>query len=231
VISVNGTEVADRLGAVRELLRQRAVAVGLLALDAPEAAVEEAIERLLDQEVRTPEPTEEECRRYYEAHRTEFIAGELVFARHILFAVTAGVPVAALRRKAEETLLELRTHPELFETRAKELSNCPSGQLGGALGQISRGESVPEFEQAVFAQATTGILPRLVNTRYGFHIVAVDGHVPGRLVPFEAVCGRIAQRLQQSVRAKALEQYVAVLAGQAEVVGVDLRAVATPLVQ
>jgi peptidyl-prolyl cis-trans isomerase C len=231
MISVNGTEVADRLGAVRELLRQRAVELGLLGPDAQPTAVEDGIELLLDREVRTPEPNDEECRRYYEARRAEFLAGELAFVRHILFAVTPGVPVAALRKKAEDTLLELREQPNLFEERARALSNCPSGQHGGNLGQLSRAETVPEFEEAVFGQFATGILPGLVKTRFGFHVIAVDGRVPGKEVPFEAARSQIAQRLQQGVRAKALQQYVAVLAGQADVRGTDLAAVSSPLVQ
>jgi peptidyl-prolyl cis-trans isomerase C len=231
VIRVNGTEVVDRIDAVRELLRQRAVVTGLLAPRAPEAAIDGAIEKLLDQEVKTPEPSDEECRRYYEARGSEFAAGELAFVRHILFAVTPGVPVTALCRKAEDTLRELREHPERFEMRASELSNCPSGQQGGDIGQLSRGDTVPEFEQAVFGHAATGILPGLVKTRYGLHIIAVDGRVPGYRVPFEAVRAQIAKRLEQGVRVRALRQYVSVLAGQADVRGADLGASATPLVQ
>ena len=56
-----------------------------------------AIETLLQQEVATPEPTEVECRRYYEHHRHEFAVGDLVHARHILFQVVPGVNVVALR--------------------------------------------------------------------------------------------------------------------------------------
>jgi peptidyl-prolyl cis-trans isomerase C len=55
--------------------------------------------------------------------------------------------------------------------------------------------------------------------------------VPGRLVPFEVVHAQIAERLTQSVRAKALQQYVSVLAGQADVCGVELGGAASPLVQ
>jgi len=230
MITVNGVEVADRAAAVRELLRQRAVVLGLIAASASESG-DDILERLLDLEVSTPDPTEEECRRFYQAQAKAFTAGELVFVRHILFAVTPGVPVAPLRSKAEEVLRELQREPALFEARAKALSNCPSGQQGGHLGQLSRGESVPEFEREVFADQVLGILPRLVNTRYGFHIVAIDGRVPGRQVPFEAVRAQIAQRLQESVREKALQQYVAVLAGQFEVRGIDLGAAASPLVQ
>jgi peptidyl-prolyl cis-trans isomerase C len=229
--TVNGVEVPDRAAAVRELLRQRAVAAGLLDAGAGEDFVNEAIEALLEREVRTPEPDEAECRRWYDAQPEAFRSGDLVFVRHILFAVTPGVPVEALRRKAEETLHALRKDPERFAELAAELSNCPSGQQGGALGQLSRGESVPEFEREVFAGGDTGLLPRLVNTRYGFHVVAVEGRVEGRVLPFEAVRDTIALRLTATVAEHALQQYVQVLAGQAELEGVDLGAAASPLLQ
>jgi peptidyl-prolyl cis-trans isomerase C len=227
---VNGVEVADRAAAVRELLRQRAVTAGLLADDAGEDFVNEAIEALLEREVRTPEPEDAECRRWYDAHPEAFRSGDLVFVRHILFAVTPGVPIEPLRRKAEETLHELHRHPERFPDLAAERSNCPSGAQGGALGQLSRGESVPEFERAVFAGGE-GLLPRLVNTRYGFHIVAVDGRVEGRLLPFESVREAIALRLAGTVAERALQQYVQVLAAGAALEGVDLAAAASPLLQ
>jgi peptidyl-prolyl cis-trans isomerase C len=57
-------EASDEMSAARELLRQRAVAVGLLDdSSADEAAVEQAIVELLAREVVTPSPTDEECRR------------------------------------------------------------------------------------------------------------------------------------------------------------------------
>jgi peptidyl-prolyl cis-trans isomerase C len=74
-------------------------------------------------------------------------------------------------------------------------------------------------------------LLELVKTRHGFHIVAVDQSIPGKTLPFEAVRDQIAERLKASVEERALKQYVSILAGQAEVVGVDLAGVQTPLVQ
>lgn len=114
---------------------------------------------------------------------------------------------------------------------ARELSNCPSGQQGGNLGQISRGDMVPEFEQAVFKLGSTRILRELVKTRYGFHIVAVDQRIPGRMLPFEAVREQIVERLRANFEERALRQYVSILAGQAEIVGVDLQGAQAPLVQ
>jgi peptidyl-prolyl cis-trans isomerase C len=237
-ITVNGIAVevsrwpSPEVATVRELLRQRTIAVGLLAPDADDdGLVGAAIERLLADEVSVPSPTEAECRRYYESHRKEFQSGDLVFARHILFQITASVSVPQIRARAEHALSELLAAPERFAAMASELSNCPSGQQGGNLGQIGRGDTVPEFERALFRLGASGILRELVKTRHGFHIVAVDRCVLGETLPFEAVRDQIAARLKSKVEERALRQYISILAGQAKVAGVDLAAVHIPLVQ
>jgi peptidyl-prolyl cis-trans isomerase C len=217
---------------VRELLRQRAVALGVLAPEiADDNEIGTAIERLLSDEVRVPSPTEEECRRYYDTHLKEFQSGDLVHARHILFQVTPSTSVPEIRARAERALSELLAEPDRFAAVARELSNCPSGQQGGNLGQIARGDTVPEFEQALFRLGANGILRQLVKTRHGFHIVAVDRSIPGEMLSFETVRERISERLQAGVEERALRQYVSILAGQAEIVGVDLEGATTPLVQ
>jgi peptidyl-prolyl cis-trans isomerase C len=237
-LSVNGVEVAvgtgqsSELAAARELLRQRAVVLGLLPAGArEEASVDDAIEALLAREVLTPSPTEEECRRYYDGHPREFESGDLVHARHILFQVTPAVRVPEIRARAEQTLNDLLREPDRFEALARELSNCPSGQHGGNLGQIGRGDTVPEFEKALFRLGPTGVLREVVKTRYGFHIVALDRRIPGEKLAFDLVRTRIAERLQASVEEKAIRQYVSVLAGRAAVSGADLAGAETPLVQ
>jgi peptidyl-prolyl cis-trans isomerase C len=238
MVSVNSLEVAvgsettNELAAARELLRQRAVAIGLLDGGVTdEAIIDQTIEDLLAREVVTPIPTDEECRRYYEANPQEFQSGDLVHARHILFQITPSVRVPEIRARAEQTLNELLREPERFEAVAKEMSNCPSGQHGGNLGQIGRGDTVPEFERALFRLGPTGLLREVVKTRYGFHIVAVDQRIWGTRLPFDIVRERIAERLRATVEEKALRQYVSVLAGQADIQGADLKATGTPLVQ
>jgi peptidyl-prolyl cis-trans isomerase C len=237
-VSVNGIEVTtrpettDELGAARELLRQRAVAVGILdAASTEEGTIDRAIEELLGREVVTPTPTDDVCRRYYDAHTREFESGDLVHARHILFQVTPSVPIPEVRARAEQTLNELLRDPQRFAAVAGEMSNCPSGQHGGNLGQISRGDMVPEFEKAIFRLGPTGLLRELVKTRHGFHIVAIDQRIPGKRLPFDVVKDEIADRLHGMVEEKALRQYISLLAGKADVKGAELNATAIPLVQ
>jgi peptidyl-prolyl cis-trans isomerase C len=237
-VSVNGVEVAvgsettSELTAARELLRQRAVAIGVLdGSTADDPTIDQAIENLLAREVATPAPTEDECKRYFDGHKQEFQSGDLVHARHILFQVTPSARVPEIRARAERTLNELLLQPGRFAATAAEMSNCPSGQQGGNLGQVGRGDTVPEFEKALFRLGPTGLLRELVRTRYGFHIVAVDQRIWGTMLPFDLVRDRIAERLRAVVEEKALRQYVSVLAGQADIRGADLNGADTPLVQ
>jgi peptidyl-prolyl cis-trans isomerase C len=211
---------ARRALVVRELLTQRAAQAGLLAAGA--ALDDPAIDRLLAAECVAPVPTEDECQRYYAANARKFRSPDLVLARHILFALTDKSAMTPLRARAEETHRELAQHPERFEALARTLSNCPSGQLGGNLGQLTRGESVPEFETAIFDSKHIGLLPGLVNTRYGFHIVSVERRIEGLPLPFEAVQETIGRFLSEHVRHKSIQQYLTLLASSAELRGIAL---------
>lgn len=236
-ITVNGTTVdptvwpTPELAAVHELLRQRSVDLGFLADDAGEPDIERAFELILTEEVDVPEPTEEECRRWYDANPKRYRSGDLAYARHILFQITPGAPLASIRSFAEAMLDEIRRKPEIFAERAKKHSNCPSGANGGQLGQLQRGQTVPEFDKAIFDTTTEGVLPALVKTRYGFHIVSVDKRVEGVQLPYDLVRDQIAGELRTRSEERALSQYVQLLAGNAEITGVELDAVGSPLVQ
>ena len=114
---------------------------------------------------------------------------------------------------------------------ATSTSNCPSGAQGGDLGWLTAADCAPEFGRELFGQTEVGVLPRLVHSRFGLHVVEVLAREPGRAPPFEAVRSAVAQALRQQSFTTALRQYLQLLAGQAEVEGVELDAAATPLVQ
>jgi peptidyl-prolyl cis-trans isomerase C len=230
-----------RQRACTELLRQAAIAAGLLdAADPPPEsgittqAASDAIEALFERELRLPEPSDEACRRHHAAHAARFAVGERVLARHVLFAVTSGIDVAALRARAEACLIDLRCQPPgaaRFAQVAAETSNCPSGVDGGALGWLRPDDCAPEFARELFGHAEVGVLPRLVHSRFGLHVVEVLSREPGTQPPFEAVRAAVAQQLRQQSFATALRQYLQQLAGAASVEGVDLDAATTPLAQ
>lgn len=230
-----------RQRACSELLRQAAQAGGLLADDdvpamdgVVSAAASQAIEALLDRQLQPPEPSDEDCRRYYEAHRTDYALGERVRLRHVLFAVTSGVDLHALRRRAEALLLELRcadSDGPAFAQAATQCSNCPSGAQGGELGWLTKRDCMPEFAREVFGSAEVGVLPRLVHSRFGLHVVEALGREAGEALPFEQVRTAVAQALRQQSYIAMLRQYLRLLAGQAVLEGVPLVGADSPWLQ
>ncbi len=235
-----------RQRACTELLRQAAIREGLLAADDPppvagaiSEAATAAIEALLDRELAVPEPDEDACRRHFAAHAARYTVGERARLRHILFAVTPGVDLDALRRRAEACLIDLRARgrdeaasaDDRFAAAARELSNCPSGADGGALGWLTAADCAPEFAREVFGQAAVGVLPRLVRSRFGLHVIEVLEREAGASPPFEQVRAAVAQSLRQQAFATALRQYLQVLAADARLAGVSLEQADTPLVQ
>ena len=152
--------------------------------------------------------------------------------------VTAGVDVRKLAARAEQALLELTrkgVDPGRFAQLASQLSNCPSGAQGGDLGWLAPHDCADELANELFHQPLAlsgiGLRPRLVHSRYGFHIVEVLERKAGRQPPFEEVHPRIAVQLAQQSRAKALHQYMQLLAGGAAIEGVVLEGAGSPLVQ
>jgi peptidyl-prolyl cis-trans isomerase C len=227
-----------------ELLRQQAVQTGWLprqnVLQAPELteAQRTTIEQMLDQLVPTREPSDDECRRYHEAHAAELTVGQAMHVRHILFAVTPGVNVHALSIRAETALLELSRKdvpPQRFEQLAAELSNCPSSAQGGDLGWITPQECSPELANELFKQSDVrygmGVHPRLVHTRFGFHIIEVLGRRKGKTPGFEESRAAIALRLAQQARATALRHHMMALVAAADIQGIDLEGADSPLMQ
>ena len=224
--------LATRALAIRELLTQEARRLNIIAEPMDDGAGrretedEARLRALLDQEVVVPRAGEAECRRFYERNRRRFRTPDLFEAAHILIAAAPGNAEAraAGRKAAENLIAELLQYPERFPEMAAAYSDCPSAKQGGNLGQIGPDQTVEEFERALSAAAAGGIQPEPVETRYGFHVVRLDRRIEGRDLPFEMVRERIAEYLDETVRRRALQQYISILAGRATITGVDLAA-------
>jgi peptidyl-prolyl cis-trans isomerase C len=221
---------AARALVIRELLLQEARRLGIAPQPASDGegrreTDEEALMRgLIDREVTVPEPDDETCRRYYERNSARFRSPDIYEAAHILFAALPADSEAHARARddAASVLAELREHPERFAELAQAHSRCPSAAQGGNLGQITNGQTTPEFEQALTALQPGQLCEAPVATRYGFHVIRLDRKHAGRMLPYEIVGGRIADYLRESVRRRADAQYIARLVTAARIEGIEL---------
>ena len=230
--------------AYAELLRQEAIRLGKISNCVEEVAPilstdeQNSIQEMLDEIIHIPTPTRAECQRYYDSNRQALTVGQSRKIRHILFAVTPGVNVNALAQRAEAALFELKreeTPSERFAELAAELSNCPSGMHGGELGWLTPQDCAPELSKELFynqvSSETLGMFTRLVSTRHGFHIIDVLGLELGRLPDFELLEESILLKLQAQSKGTALRQFMSLLVGRSQLVGVHLDGAHSNLVQ
>jgi len=228
--AIEAWQSAARALAIRELLLQQArylkiVPPPLNEENGPQETDEEAlIQGLIEREVATPEPDDAACRRYYEQNKRRFRSPPIYAATHILFSVRQDDPegYAKTQALAQSVLAELKQNPERFEELAREHSACPSAAQGGALGQISVGQTTPEFEKALEALAPGAMTEAPVETPYGLHIIRLDDKVEGKELPFDLVADHIASYLRENVTHRATAQYIARLVSSAEIAGIDL---------
>jgi peptidyl-prolyl cis-trans isomerase C len=231
---IDAWQAAVRALVIRELLLQEARRLALEPLPLVddegrrETDDEALIRQVLERGVYTPEPDDAACRRYHAQNARRFRTPDLYEVAHILLPDDGKGDVEP---RASALLEALRHDPSAFAALAQFHSACPSREVGGSLGQIGPGQTVPEFEQALPVLPVGAVAPTAVKTRYGLHIVRVDRRIDGRALPYELVKDRIAAFLGDRVRQVAERQYITILAGQATIEGVSLETAATPLVQ
>ncbi|MGQ7957984.1 peptidylprolyl isomerase [Pseudomonas sp. SP16.1] len=218
---------------VRELLQQRIGELGLLVRPQAGESEEEAATRcLIEQEVQLPLADEAACRQFYNGNRQRFFSAPLLAVRHILLACPADDADARseTRERALGLLDELQQAPQRFAELARQHSACPSKEQGGALGQISKGQTVPEFERQLF-RLPAGLYSQPLESRYGFHLVTVDQRIDGEQLPYEAVAAAIRNELNQRVWQTGVAQYIKGLVGAADIQGIQLQGADSPLLQ
>ncbi|WP_210489842.1 peptidylprolyl isomerase [Rufibacter aurantiacus] len=97
-----------------------------------------------------------------------------VRASHILIKPDNTTPEAkaAAKAKAQGILNQIKGGADFAQLAAQHGTDGTASQ-GGDLGWFTQGRMVPSFEKAVFAAPGVGLLPNLVETDYGYHIVKI----------------------------------------------------------
>ena len=150
--------------------------------------------------------SEAEAKQFYDSQVGNAKAEEEVRASHIL---------VESKDKAREIFQSL-AHGSDFAKLAKEHSKDPgSKDRGGDLGFFSRGQMVPQFEEAAF-KLNKGEVSEPFESQFGWHVVKVDDKRQRTTATFEAVKERVvaalvhkkAQQIAGDLRGKAQIEYI-----------------------
>ena len=146
--------------------------------------------------------SDEEAKKFYDEHPDQFTQPERVHVRHVLISddVTSADAIAKIQADLKAGVS--------FDEVAKSRSLCPSAAQGGDLGEVSKGQMVPEFEAAAFALKNPGDLSEPVKTQFGWHIIRLEGRTPSSVEPFDTVKPQLVQYLTNEKKGEAFKNAV-----------------------
>jgi peptidyl-prolyl cis-trans isomerase C len=176
-----------------------------------------------DKTANIAEPTPEEIGAFYQENIDSFKVPETVTASHILIAFDEeDTDETKAAKKAEiEALKQQLDSGASFEELATANSDCPSSQRGGELGTFSRGQMVPEFEEAAF-NMETGTVSDVVETQFGYHLIKLTDHEKESIRSLPEVTAQLTDYLANQKKQEALVAYIDELRETADIVEHEL---------
>lgn len=155
----------------------------------------------------------EEEKEYYDNNSQEFVLPESVHVAHILIKLNGKTSL-----ELDETLQQIIDKIKKgisFDELAKQYSEDSfSAPLGGNLGYIYKGQTVPEFDKFVFTTPVNGTSPTF-KTTYGFHILKVYDKRSSRPLSYFEVKGKLQRMLLMQKQNKAILSHANQLRKQA----------------
>lgn len=155
--------------------------------------------------------TDAEIKAEYEKNKQNYKTEEEVKASHILIMVKEDMTPAQkqeARAKASDILKQATEGKVEFAELAKQHSASPEGaQNGGDLGWFSRERMVTPFSDAAFSAEEGKIIPNLVETQFGYHIIKVTGKRAAGFKPLDEVRKQLEEQLLGDLRNKKYESW------------------------
>ena len=160
------------------------------------------------------EPQEDEIRAFFSSYPDKLREHERVRVSHILLPLDPNDPEKSLLSACS---LKAKAEAEDFAEVARLHSICASAPGGGDLGYIRREDVDPTFADAAFSQVV-GEVGDPVRSPYGYHLIKVTAHEIPSPPTLEECRGKIIAFLKKARGSKMLEDWVAELHCNAEIV-------------
>jgi peptidyl-prolyl cis-trans isomerase D len=149
-------------------------------------------------------PSDKEIEDFYKSNlKSRFTHPEMAHASHILISVAPDATAKAkaeAKARAEDILKQVKKGADFKKLAARYSDDKSNRQDGGDLGWFPRGEMIQPFNDAVFSMKPGQI--QIVETKFGFHVVKLDGLKPAHTDTLAEARPAIIQALRTTAGAK-----------------------------
>ena len=134
--------------------------------------------------------TDKELRERYDREKEHYRLPERARLREIvILRPSNAAAVDAARQHAEQLAAQARANAD-FSLLATTASESGTKSKGGDLGEVTRGELLPDLDKAVF-NANSGAVIGPIETKSGWHILKVEQRLPSEVPAFESIKDKI----------------------------------------
>jgi hypothetical protein len=152
--------------------------------------------------------TDEDVEKYYRDHPDEFTLPERANISHILLKTS---------EEAEEVLSELKGGVDFGHLALTRSADRGTSPRLGKIGWVARGGLDPDFERAAFS-LNVGETSGIVETRFGFHIVRLEGRKEKELMDLSRVKGLAHKKVLDKKRRERAEYWTEKLRERSDIV-------------
>ena len=151
--------------------------------------------------------TDKELRERYDREKERYRLPERAHLREIIvLRPDNATQVAAARQRAEALAQQARSGAD-FMLLAKTASEAPTKDKGGDLGEVARGELLPELDKAVF-NATSGQVIGPIEAKTAWHILKVEQRLPSEVPAFETLKERLRKDVSDETWQRDYKAYI-----------------------
>ena len=136
------------------------------------------------------EATDKELRERYEREKERYRLPERAHLREIVILKPATGSADAARERATSVATQARAAGADFAALAASSSESGTRNKGGDLGEVARGELLPDLDKAVF-NSQSGSVIGPIESKSGWHILKVEQRLPSEIPAFESIKDRL----------------------------------------
>ena len=163
--------------------------------------------------------TDDEAKKYYEEHRTEFTTPATLTLRELVInvqtdgkVINVGLDEAA-KAKCEQALARAKAG-ESFEKLVAEMSDSASKANGGLVGPLGHDELSPDIQKLIDPLKVGGVTD-VFRTAKGWAILKVEAQTQPVILGFDQARDQISDKVYQGKRRVEIDKYLEKLRGQA----------------
>lgn len=164
--------------------------------------------KVFSRELRSREElTDRELRERYDREKEHYRLPERAHLREIVIIRPESAAAAdKAGQKADDVANQARNGGD-FAKLAQTFSDSGSKDKGGDLGEVARGELLPELDKAVFNSAAGTVIGPL-RTASGWHIIKVESRLPSEVPAFESLKEKIRKNASDDAFQRDYKAYI-----------------------